>query len=115
MREELIQLLAALASSRDAANEVEAFPGLGFDEWWNLTDDVLPEGAEAALGVVLHTNEVAPVAAFLAQRDDLWTEFGPHGTFKEYATHPSWSAVIAAAIEALAVMCPESQQAPPGD
>jgi hypothetical protein len=64
MREELIGLLADLAASEHLSDEWIAFPDYGFGEWFNLVDDVLPEGAEAAAGVVLNPNEVEPVADF---------------------------------------------------
>jgi hypothetical protein len=68
MREELIGLLSDLAASEHQPDQQIAFPGYGFDEWFNRVNDFLPKGAEAAAGVALNaerwpTRESARVAS----------------------------------------------------
>jgi hypothetical protein len=104
MREELIGLLADLAASEHVSDEQIAFPGYGFAEWFNLVDDVLANGAEAATGIVLNPNEAEPVADFLHARDTVWRDLGRLGSFAQFRRHPGWPAVITTARHALSVM-----------
>lgn len=84
MRDELVGLLKDLVRSQAAVDEWAAFPGYGFDEWFNLIDDVLPRGAEEAEGVVLKPEDVEAVAAFLSARDAVWRRLGPHASYDDY-------------------------------
>jgi hypothetical protein len=103
MHEELIGLLEDLASSEGGDDERVAFPA-GFSEWFDEVDDVLPEGAERASGVVLFPAEVQPVGAFLEARNAIWRDLGRDGTFHQYRKHPGWQAVIDTARQALVAM-----------
>jgi hypothetical protein len=104
MREELLGLLSDLVASEHVSDEQIAFPDYGFDEWYNLVNDVLPRGAEAAAGVVLHPDEVESVGGFLDARARVWKDLGRFGSFTQYREHPGWPAVITAARHALDVM-----------
>src|SRR3954454_15317400 len=104
MRDELMGLLDDLAGSEGVTDEWEAFRDYGFDEWFNLIDDILPNGAREAQGVVLEPDDVEVVSTFLARRDAVWARLGPHGTYDAYSADAEWPAVVEASRQALSAM-----------